>query len=280
MFIKYASPVIFFIIHFLFLSGCADGDFALSPACEEAFSYNRNVKVTDSTKIPYMKTCGLSVKRSKCFIDVYSADRTVEQSNVDVIYDELEITDRILTEHKIPYSLIAGTMLGSIRNGGLIPNDDDADIAIHERYEKALMKLAPEFEKAGYKLDAKAFDWVGYKVYKNSANSAGLDIFPMKERDVQGEKMLAYAREGAFEFWPRETLSINALDRLERVTYGHLQVSSVSLEDAIAFLNRAYGKDWYTSTIKLWDHVHGKLGRGKRETLLPTEYYYLKHSSK
>lgn len=45
--------------------------------------------------------------------------------------------DRICRKCGIKYNIIAGTLLGAIRNGGYIPWDDDADVAM----------LRPEYEK-------------------------------------------------------------------------------------------------------------------------------------
>lgn len=53
---------------------------------------------------------------------------------------ELEMlieVDRICKKCDIHYNIIAGTLLGAVRNGGFIPWDDDADVAL----------LRPEYEK-------------------------------------------------------------------------------------------------------------------------------------
>lgn len=49
----------------------------------------------------------------------------------------LQEADRICKKCGIQYNIIAGTLLGAVRNGGFIPWDDDADIAL----------LRPEYEK-------------------------------------------------------------------------------------------------------------------------------------
>jgi hypothetical protein len=52
---------------------------------------------------------------------------------VDRLYKLLAETCRVLREHKIKYWAVAGTVLGAIRHGGMIPWDDDLDLAIPKR---------------------------------------------------------------------------------------------------------------------------------------------------
>jgi lipopolysaccharide cholinephosphotransferase len=47
-----------------------------------------------------------------------------------ILRDMLIELDRICKKHKIRYCIIAGTLLGAVRNGGFIPWDDDVDVAM------------------------------------------------------------------------------------------------------------------------------------------------------
>ena len=44
--------------------------------------------------------------------------------------------------NNIKYTILYGTLLGSIRHNGFIPWDDDFDFAVHEDYENILMNAA------------------------------------------------------------------------------------------------------------------------------------------
>lgn len=67
---------------------------------------------------------------------------------------ELELlveVDRICKKCGIRYQIIAGTMLGAARNGGFIPWDDDADVALlRSEYERFREACATELDESRY----------------------------------------------------------------------------------------------------------------------------------
>lgn len=63
---------------------------------------------------------------------------TLEQHQ-QVLYEILYMVDDFCKAHDIPYFLIGGSLLGAVRHQGIIPWDDDIDIAMtRENYERFL----------------------------------------------------------------------------------------------------------------------------------------------
>ncbi len=62
----------------------------------------------------------------------------------EVILDILLDVSKVCREHKIPFYLGEGTLLGAVRHRGFIPWDDDIDIMMKRRDFERFLKVAPE----------------------------------------------------------------------------------------------------------------------------------------
>lgn len=76
---------------------------------------------------------------------------TLEQHQ-QILYDILYMVDDFCKAHDIPYFLVGGTLLGAVRHQGIIPWDDDVDIAMtRENYERFNREFRAE-KVDGYEL--------------------------------------------------------------------------------------------------------------------------------
>ena len=48
---------------------------------------------------------------------------------------------KVFERHKIGYVVDGGTAIGAARHRGLVPWDDDIDLAVHEDYEQKLINV-------------------------------------------------------------------------------------------------------------------------------------------
>ena len=68
------------------------------------------------------------------------------------IMDALETIKELFDKHGIFFWLEAGSLLGAVRDGRVIPGDDDGDISFWFKDFTKILKLKKEFKKRGYRL--------------------------------------------------------------------------------------------------------------------------------
>lgn len=144
----------------------------------------------------------------------YSAD--VLHQLQRVITEILQVVTSICDKHNIPYFLAEGTLLGAIRHQGIIPWDDDIDIAVPRAEYERLMKILPKELPPAYYLQYAGNDrqyWLHFaKVRKKGTafyettweglknkekQQIYIDIFPLDEGNdikVAGKQRLLIHR--------------------------------------------------------------------------------------
>ena len=89
--------------------------------------------------------------------------------------------DELLTRHGIEHWVDYGTLLGAVREGELIPWDEDVDFGIRARDREAVHALVPEIEAAGYHVDT-GRKW-GISILYSAINVQAVDLFVWYESD-------------------------------------------------------------------------------------------------
>ena len=165
---------------------------------------------------------------------------------VDGVYRALDVTDALLGHLGIPYSLVAGTLLGAVRHRGIIPWDNDGDLAIRKQDVALLQAQAASF------LHPRGFGWCEYessvmRIFPLDGRRTGylfrfpfVDVFPMSRIDGRWKYDLLQYRRG----WPPAYLDSDSFDNLRRCEFGALRLSSVSEEASLDYVKRVYGQDW------------------------------------
>ncbi len=87
-----------------------------------------------------------------------SGRHTLEGKNGIVALKMLEDVSDILEKNNIEFCLESGTLLGIVREGRLLPWDNDVDISIKEEYLDKLLSSLSEISSLGYRVRSKIFE--------------------------------------------------------------------------------------------------------------------------
>lgn len=174
-------------------------------------------------------------------------------SIIKLLYQLMYDVHNILEDEELTYWIICGTLLGAVRNRGIIKWDDDLDIGMFFKDRERIKKLAPKLKRCGYGLVKISF---GYKIfYLNRKNIEGekfsfpnLDIFLF---DKNGDRYV-YHYKSARDEWPKEWIEKDAVDNLKLVEFGIFDVWAPMSKK---YLPRAYGKDWNRVAWRTYDHA-------------------------
>lgn len=175
-------------------------------------------------------------------------------TEVDSLYYILSCIDK----SGLNYFAIGGTLLGVVRHGGLIPWDDDADIAILEKDESFLLNT--DWSKWDLELIP---SWIGYKLRKKNRSFPFVDIFVMNWNNEN--QRFEYKSEEVKNKWP-EWITKDQLYPLTKGVFGNTRLWCPN--KSIEFLERFYGDDVMTHYYEEYSHRNDR-SRIKQKARLP-----------
>lgn len=176
----------------------------------------------------------------------------IDPKEVGLFYDMLMKIDAIFNQHDIQYWATCGTLLGALRHEGMIPWDDDMDIAIFEKDLPNLLALKQQLDQVGLELCYHSyFDF--YKICTKDGSPIvdkngnlfpwtypSIDIFPLRE--INHEKT-TYTYEGWQKSFARDYFLLKNLSfPMQRMKFGPMWIPVPS--EIVSYIERMYGTDW------------------------------------
>jgi len=161
------------------------------------------------------------------------------------LYQIMNDIHTIFTNNGLKYWATRGTFLGSIRNKGIIPWDDDLDIGILTKDVHKFLKLEPLLNKCNYTV-VKVPN--GYKIFKQHSRSGKkivpergpwMDIYTYSEKND-----MFMSNKKSRENRPGDEYSTNELFPLQEYKFGILNIFGPAKHDE--YFTRMYGNDWNT----------------------------------
>lgn len=248
---------------FIVISTCLDAE--LLSTLAERYGYRALKFTTETLENATEQAMELLQK-----IPRYSSEiPALSAEEASLFYNLLEKVDHVLTEGHVVYWAEGGTLLGAVRHGGMIPWDNDLDIAILDSDEKKLLELQAQFEELNLGIHC---HWKGiYQIYDKGGtliDESGpvrfpyIDVFPMSLRS-KDESSDIYIYKSLRFFWryPNNYFHFSQIENIKRVPFGPVTIPIPA--DPEINLNAVYGiskfpEHWKKYALEpSYDHKHG-----------------------
>lgn len=207
--------------------------------------------------------------------------KRTKPSAIKLLYQMLYDMHRIFIKNDLMYWVDAGTLLGAVRHKGIIPWDDDLDVAILSKDIRKFLKLKQQFKKCGYSI---CEVWFGYKIYftgRKKVKAEGeaqcysfpyIDVFIYRKFP---DGIYHLSRKAGRDKWPNEVWYKKDLFPLKKYKFGSYEVYGPNTYRR--HFNNYYGKDWNKIAYREYDHkeevslkkVKVKLTKKMREPAKP-----------
>ncbi len=180
---------------------------------------------------------------------------------VGKFYDLFRRVDKVFKQNMIFYWATSGTLLGAVRHKGMIPWDDDLDVAMFKRDEHLLTESRRQLADEGLELYYrergdfyKIFFSTGLPIKKPDGGYYPwkypfMDVFLYAEKEGQ----IIYALERLQKAFPQDALNPEELESpLPELPFGPFSIP-VS-RNSRQLIARMYGEDWNTVAYVEYNH--------------------------
>lgn len=178
-------------------------------------------------------------------------DSILSESQKRELYDVMKRFDQVCSDHSIPYFIIGGTLLGSVRHKDFIPWDNDIDVGVMNTDLPRLNAL--DLSKYGLKSDNFILEGKA-KIRIAEHPTVDLDIFGYTRTGEYNSNNSSKGEKIDFSFmpsrsdWPTEYFYENELFPIQ-VKYQFGDMVLPGPFECIPYFERAWG-DWQTPKKK------------------------------
>lgn len=146
---------------------------------------------------------------------------------IKVATENILLFKRIMDDNDVKFGLIYGTLLGAVREEGFIKYDEDTDVFILDEHREAFLDLLFEFRNNGFEVARYETDLISLL-----RNDDYIDVYFFK-KSIFGQRTCC-----------NDSLPESFFKNLGEINFLGARFYTVS--NKIAFLEKAYGKDWKT----------------------------------
>ena len=191
----------------------------------------------------------------------------MKQADINRLYSIFHRINKASQLSGLRYWICAGTALGAVRHGGLIPWDDDGDIyMIESEFHATALLFYRALNIYGLHMSPHIIEgepsdsW--FKIYDEVSRFPNVDVFLLKS--MWGRWRLADPI--ARKIWKNEYLLPEEIAVTHLVQFGPLRLPIFNYADR--YFSRSYGADWATTYYEGWDHENEKPREKKKVPLL------------
>jgi lipopolysaccharide cholinephosphotransferase len=194
------------------------------------------------------------------------------QEQINVLYKILKLFDEAASYCEMTYTLAAGSALGAVRHGGLIPWDDDGDLYVTDKdFASCEYALWHEATKRNLKIELHTLDeypaYGWYKIFLGAHKFPNVDLFLIK-KETDGVWRLA--NSSARKWWPKEALTSDQVAGIKKVKFGPLSLPLFGNPET--YMTTVYGNDWNKVAWDGYDHVNERMRPERANERVITTY--------